>query len=146
MPRFRWYIEGTETGTYIKLVLSPGITEKQVKIWGPLDRSFLGVWHHIAITLRFGRVYTRSSSKPALIISQAFLFLDGQNIDDGDTFKALNLKKDLQFESGLSDIFVGGTSPLRKSKGFRNFKGAMDNVRVWWPPCPHDEDPSKCNP
>ena len=40
-------MEGTETGNYIKLVLSPGISEKVVKTWGPLDASFLGTWHHM---------------------------------------------------------------------------------------------------
>jgi hypothetical protein len=65
---------------------------------------------------------------------------------EGDAFKTLDFKRDLTFESGLSEIFVGGTSPERSSKEFRNLKGAVDNVRVWWPPCASDSDPTKCNP
>lgn len=146
IPRLRWYLEGTDSGTYIKLVLSPGNKEKQVKAWGPLDASFVGTWHHVAVTLRMARQYSRTSSDPAVIITQAFLFLDGQHVIEGDAFKTLDLKKDLILESGLSEIFVGGTSPERKSVVFRNLKGAVDNVRVWWPPCPHESDPTKCNP
>ena len=146
VPRLRWYMEGTDKGNYIKLVLSPGISEKVVKTWGPLDTAFLGTWHHIAMTLRVARQYSRTSSDPALIITQAFLFLDGKHIKAGDTFKTLNLKKDLMFQSGLSEIFVGGTSPEQKTVDFQNMKGALDNVRVWWPTCPHHSDPSKCNP
>jgi len=146
IPRLRWYMEGTDSGNYIKLVLSPGNTEKVVKSWGPLSASFLGTWHHIALTLRTARQYSRTSSDPAVIITQAFMFVDGKNISGGDNFATINLKKDLMFESGLSQIFVGGTSPERKSSRFRNLKGAVDNVRVWWPPCPHISDPTKCNP
>ena len=41
----------------------------------------------------------------------------------------------------------GGPSPLlAKTETFRNLKGAVDNVRVWWPPCPHELDPTRCNP
>lgn len=35
---------------------------------------------------------------------------------------------------------------LAKTEAFRNLKGAVDNVRVWWPPCPHELDPTRCNP
>jgi hypothetical protein len=146
VPRLRWYLEGTDSGTYIKLVLSPGSGETEVKAWGPLDASFLGTWHHVAVTMRFARQYSRTSSDPAIIITQAFLFLDGRHISAGDTFKTLDLKKDLMFESGLSTIYVGGTSPERKSAQFRNLKGALDNVRIWWPPCAQERDPTKCNP
>jgi hypothetical protein len=139
-------MEGTDSGNYVKLVLSPGNSEKLVKSWGPLDPSFLGTWHHIALTLRTARQYSPTSSDPAVIITQAFLFIDGKHVSAGDQFKTLNLKKDMLFESGLSQIFVGGTSPQRRSALFRNLKGAVDNVRVWWPPCPPDQDPTKCNP
>ena len=146
VPRLRWYLEGADSGTYIKLVLSPGNSEKLIKTWGPLESSFLGAWHHIALTLRMARQYSKTSSEPAIILTQAFVFLDGKHVTEGDTFKTLDLHADSRFESGLSEIIIGGPSPLRKTEGFRNLKGAVDNVRVWWPSCPHEQDPTRCNP
>jgi hypothetical protein len=143
VPRLRWYMEGKDSGTYIKLLAH---NEKIVKEWGPLPADFLGSWHHVALTVRMARQYSRTSSDPSVIITQAFLFIDGKHIVAGNSFSLLVLHTDLIFESGLSDIFVGGTSPQSNEPVFRNLKGSVDNLRVWWPPCPHDEDPTRCNP
>jgi hypothetical protein len=151
MPRFRWYMEGTSQGDFLKLVLNPGPGEVEVKTW-ELDYSFLGTWHHVAFTLRMARQYTSTSDKPELVVSQAFCFLDGKPLTDTGTFVKLDypgeLHKQLVFRSGLSSVYLGGVHPQRKDidKEYQNFKGAVDNVRIWWPPCPHEEDPTKCNP
>jgi hypothetical protein len=151
MPRFRWYLEGTSEGDFLKLVLNPGPGEVEVKTW-ELDDSFIGTWHHVAFTLRMARQYTSTSDKPELVVTQAFCFLDGKPLADTGTFVTLDfsgeLHKQLVFRSGLSSVYLGGVNPERKDidKEFQNFKGAVDNVRIWWPPCPHEEDPTKCNP
>ena len=146
IPRLRLYLEGLDSGNYIKLLLSPGKNEKIVKTWGPLDGAFLGTWHHMALTLRTARQFSRTSAEPALIITQAFLFVDGKGVNGGEIFLTHDLKKDMQLGSGLSEIIVGGTSPAYTNTEFRNLKGAVDNVRIWWPRCPHPADPSMCNP
>lgn len=51
-----------------------------------------------------------------------------------------------RLEVGLTDIFVGGPNPQVPATGYKNFKGSMDNFRVWWPTCPDTTDPSRCNP
>ena len=86
VPRLRWYMQGSDSGNYIKLVLSPGDNEKPVKTWGPLDPSFVGGWHHLAMTLRFARQYSKTSSDPAIILTQAFLFLDGAHVEEVASF------------------------------------------------------------
>ena len=146
IPRLRLYLEGMDSGNYIKLMLSPGKNEKIVKTWGPLDGAFLGTWHHTALTLRMARQFSRTSADPALIITQAFLFVDGKGVNGGEIFLTHDLEKDMQLGSGLSEIIVGGTSPAYTNTEFRNLKGAVDNVRIWWPKCPHPADPSMCNP
>ena len=103
VPRLRWYMEGKDSGTYIKLLAN---NEKIVKEWGPLAADFLGSWHHVALTVRMARQYSRTSSDPAVIITQAFLFIDGKHIGAGNSFSLLVLHTDLIFESGLSEIFV----------------------------------------
>ena len=151
MPRFRWYLEGTSEGDFLKLVLNPGPSEVEVKTW-ELDDSFVGTWHHVAFTLRMARQYTSTSDKPELVVTQAFCFLDGKPLTDTGTFVKLDypgeLHKQLVLRSGLSSVYLGGVNPQRKDidKEYQNFKGAVDNVRIWWPPCPHEEDPTKCNP
>ena len=151
MPRFRWYLEGTSEGDFLKLVLNPGPSEVEVKTW-ELEDSFLGTWHHIAFTLRMARQYTSTSDKPELVVTQAFCFLDGKPLTDTGTFVKLDypgeLHKQLVFRSGLSSVYLGGVNPQRKDidKKYQNFKGAVDNVRIWWPPCSHEEDKTKCNP
>ena len=118
-----------------------------VKTWGPLDSDFLAKWHHLTFTLRMARQYSRSSTDPAVIITQAFCFLDGQRVPDPTGgFLDHNLAVDLVFESGLSELYVGGTSPDLDDPDYRNLKAAMDNLRVWWPSCPDANDPTKCNP
>ena len=151
MPRFRWYLEGTSEGDFVKLVLNPGPSEVEVKTW-ELEDSFLGTWHHVAFTLRMARQYTSTSDKPELVVTQAFCFLDGKPLTDTGTFVKLDypgeLHKQLVFRSGLSSVYLGGVNPQRKDidKKYQNFKGAVDNVRIWWPPCSHEEDKTKCNP
>ena len=151
MPRFRWYLEGTSEGDLLKLVLNPGPSEVEVKTW-ELEDSFLGTWHHVAFTLRMARQYTSTSDKPELVVTQAFCFLDGKPLTDTGTFVKLDypgeLHKQLVFRSGLSSVYLGGVKPERKDidKEYQNFKGTVDNVRIWWPPCPHEEDTTKCNP
>ena len=151
MPRFRWYLEGTSEGDLLKLVLNPGPSEVEVKTW-ELEDSFLGTWHHVAFTLRMARQYTSTSDKPELVVTQAFCFLDGKPLTDTGTFVKLDypgeLHKQLVFRSGLSSVYLGGVNPQRKDidKKYQNFKGAVDNVRIWWPPCSHEEDKTKCNP
>ena len=151
MPRFRWYMQGTSEGDFLKLVLNPGPSEVFIKTW-ELDDSFVGTWHHVAFTLRMARQYTSTSDKPELVVTQAFCFLDGKPLTDKGTFVKLDypgeLHKQLVFRSGLSSVYLGGVNPQRKDidKEYQNFKGAVDNVRIWWPPCPHEEDPTKCNP
>lgn len=51
-----------------------------------------------------------------------------------------------RLEVGITDIFVGGPNPQVPATGYKNFKGSMDNFRVWWPTCPDTSDPSRCNP
>ena len=128
-------------------MLSPGKGETIVKTWGPLDSGFLGKWHHVTFTLRMARQYSRSSTDPAVIITQAFCFLDGQSVPEpSGGFLTHNLAVDLVFESGLSELYVGGTSPDLDDPDYRNLKASMDNLRVWWPSCPDANDPTKCNP
>ena len=93
------------------------------------------------------RQYSRSSTDPAVIITQAFCFLDGQSVPEpSGGFLTHNLAVDLVFESGLSELYVGGTSPDLDDPDYRNLKASMDNLRVWWPSCPDANDPTKCNP
>ena len=140
-------MEGLDSGNYIKLVLLPGKSETIVKTWGPLGSNFLGNWHHVAFTLRMARQFSRSSSDPSVVITQAFFFLDGQRVDEASgAFILHNLKDDLVFESGLSEVYVGGTSPSTKDPNYRNVKAALDNFRMWWPSCPDPSDPTRCNP
>ena len=96
VPRLRWYIEGKDSGRFIKLVAN---TNTVVKEWGPLRDDFLGAWHHLAVTVRMARQYSRTSSDPAVIVTQAFLFIDGVHVSAGSAFLALDLQKQLVFET-----------------------------------------------
>jgi hypothetical protein len=39
-----------------------------IKEWGPLDEGFFGFWHHLALTLRFSRHFSSSSTKPDAVL------------------------------------------------------------------------------
>ena len=48
--------------------------------------------------------------------------------------------------AGLSRIYIGGLPPGAASPVPRSWEGEVDNVRVWWPPCPTIDDPSRYDP
>ena len=133
---------------YARLIFFPG-DNKQVdlKTWGPITTpGFRSDWHHIALVLRFGHVSAGSSEEPNAILAQAFFFIDCEPINDDGTFTLLDLKS-LTLSNGIDSIYVGGASSrasLSARNGYQYFKGRMDNIRVWWPPCP--PGPTKCNP
>jgi hypothetical protein len=81
-------------------------------------------------------------------IEQAFFFIDREAVKESSSssFLTIDLKETLTMNQGLTVLFVGGPSPAVAAPGFSNFKGSTDNIRVWWPSCPHKDDPSKCNP
>jgi hypothetical protein len=91
IPVLRWYLQTKGATTYIRLVLLPGKTEKEVKRWGPFPTSIFGLWHHVAFTVRFGRKYSATSADPAVVIAQAFMFFNGEPVDDQDSFKNKDL-------------------------------------------------------
>ena len=133
----------------LSLVSSQGSTTA-VKRWGPLSTAgLLGVWHHLAATLRFARVVGPSGSctTPAAVLTQAHLFLDGQSLPDDGTFLSLDLEKSLSVDRGLVSLMLGGPdSNQADASSYQYFVGAMDNLRVWWPTCPTSSNPSRCNP
>lgn len=145
----RLYIEGKKSGSYIRLVLQPGASQVLIKEWGPLEDTFFGFWHHITLTLRFARTFSSTSSKPAAVITQAFLFIDKEPLissGNGDDFLSINIASSLKIKNGFDYIMVGGPDPEIPDAGYSNFRGGLDNFRVWWPSCPDVEDPSRCNP
>jgi len=146
----RWYMEGRSDGNvYVSLILNPGNAQVLVKEWGPLQHNFLGFWHHVTVTIRFARIFTTTSSSPAVTIPQAFLFVDGVSVmssNEGKDFLNIDLAGSLVLKSGLSSIVVGGADPDIPAIGYEHFQGGMDDIRVWWPSCPQSDDPSKCNP
>lgn len=146
IPVLRWYLQTSGSITYVRLVLLPGKTEKEVKRWGPLSTNIFGLWHHLTFTVRFARKYSSTTADPAAMLVQAFMFFDGAAIKDSGAFKNRDLHKMYKLEVGLTDIFVGGPNPQVSATGFKNFQGSMDNVRVWWPTCPDTTDPTYCNP
>jgi hypothetical protein len=146
----RWFIEGRQDGNvYISLLFNPGSSEVLVKEWGPMPSNFLSTWHHVAVTLRFARIFTPTSESPAVTIPQAFLFVDGASMpasNAGEDFLTIDLKNSLVLQSGIASIVIGGPDPDIAATDYKNFKGAVDDVRIWWPQCPSAHDPSKCNP
>jgi hypothetical protein len=79
-----------------------------------------------------------------VILTQAHMFLDSKPVDAGDSFLNIDLFSDLTLETGISSLSIGGVSPRASdANSFQNFVGAMDNVRLWWPACPHHQDPSR---
>ncbi len=117
----------------------------RVKKWGPISNNrILGVWHHISFTVRFARVTSTQGSEPMVIITQAHMFLDAEQIDAGDSFLSIDVEAELTLETGISNFYIGGVSPSASNAvAFQNFIGAMDNVRLWWPSCPSRDDPSR---
>jgi hypothetical protein len=123
----------------------------EIKRWGPLPPFFLGFWHHVAFTVRFARVFSKTASGPAVAITQAFMFLDGETVgirmllqqrmlkyhlnrmfvqqDAGTTFLSLDIENNLKVTSGLTHLFVGGPSPDTGAQGYSLFIGSMDNIR-----------------
>ena len=147
-PVLRWSMQREEGGAFIVLVLNPGKAQTQVKKWGPVTAKMVGFWHHYCFTLRFARFYSSSSLDPRVSVVQAFFFIDGQPVSESvaGAFLALDHKNSLSLSTGLTTVFVGGADPKVDSRGHGFLSCAMDNIRIWWPSCPHDSDPSKCNP
>jgi len=146
-PVLRWYLEGEEGKLYAVLALSPGKAQVQVKKWGPLPPNSIAFWHHFCFTVRFARFYSASSTDPRVSIAQAFLFIDGNAIKESSSnFLGIDIKNRLSLSSGLSNVYVGGPHPSVSAPGYNLLKGTVDNVRLWWPSCPHNTDPSKRNP
>ncbi len=85
-PVLRWYLQTSDEGTYVRLLLKPGRTEKEVKRWGPFSSTLFGLWHHVCFTVRFARKYTSTSSDPAAVIAQAYMFVDGEAPFDQESF------------------------------------------------------------
>ncbi len=144
----RWFLEFREDKLYAVLILNPGDGEVTVKRWGPIDRA-IGFWRHYCFTLRFARFYSSTDEwTPSASIAQAFFFIDGEAVNEetSGSFLEIDLKKKLRMDQGLTAIYVGGPNPKVEAHGYRNFKGSADNIRVWWPACPHETDPSVCNP
>ena len=61
-------------------------------------------------------------------------------------FLSIDIKNSLSSSSGLTTVFVGGPNPSVPAPGYISLSADVDNIRLWWPPCPHSSDPSKCNP
>jgi hypothetical protein len=117
----------------------------RVKKWGPISNNrILGIWHHISFTVRFARVTSTQGSEPMVIITQAHMFLDSERMDAGDSFLSIDIEAELTLETGISNFYIGGVSPSTSNAvSFQNFVGSMDNVRLWWPSCPSEDDPSR---
>eukprot|EP00961_Rhodomonas_salina_P091188 1227462-Rhodomonas_salina.4 len=65
------------------------------------------------------------------------MFLDGEPVRPSiNNFLTANIATAFAIKTGLSKIFIGGVNPARVSTDYRPFSGSMDNIRVWWPPCP----------
>mmetsp|Transcript_22058 Transcript_22058/g.33702 ORF Transcript_22058/g.33702 Transcript_22058/m.33702 type:complete len:957 (+) Transcript_22058:1964-4834(+) len=141
----RWSFSALDPGLYLLLELRPDTVQTLVKAWGPLDPAVIGSWHHVALTLRTARHRPRSGVVRN-VITQAFAFLDGSPLplDPDYDFGAIILASELSFEYGISELYMG--CPPLASRGYVCLHAAIDNFRVWWPPCPHLDDPSKCNP
>ena len=121
--------------------------QKVVKKWGPIQQQIIGQWHHVCFTLRFGRVYSPSDYDPDAVIAQAFMFVDGDTVQEfGADFAGTNIKNDLRLTTGVTSLYVGGSNPSIDATGYQNFKGNIDKIRLWWPSCPHRSDPTRCNP
>jgi len=133
---------------FARLVYYPGDAKQQiVKTWGPImTEGFTSSWHHIAFVMRFAHVSRGSAADPDAILTQAFFFVDCEPQKDDGTFLLLDLRT-LALSSGLDFIYVGGASvkaAILAREGYQNFHGNMDNIRIWWVPCP--PGPTKCNP
>ncbi len=147
-PVLRWFLEFRDDKLYAVLTLNPGDGEVAVKRWGPIDRA-IGFWRHYCFTLRFARFYSSTDENtPSASIAQAFFFIDGEAVNEeiSGSFLEIDLKQTLTMDQGLTALYVGGPNPAVEALGYRNFKGSADNIRVWWPACPHETDPSVCNP
>lgn len=107
----------------------------------------MGSWHHFCFTVRFARFYDSATPEPAVSIAQAFFFLDGKAIaEETPMFLSIDIKNSLYLTSGLTAVYVGGPNPSVSVPDYRPLQGSIDNVRIWWPACPHPDDPSRCNP
>ena len=121
-----------------------------IKTWQPIEaEAWTWGWHHLALTLRLARVDRPGSDLPNLVLSQAFLFVDGQAISDDGAFLALDLMTDsMVMRKGLSTLFLGGpanTEVLMANGGScSSFSGSMDSIRLWAPECA--PGPTACNP
>jgi hypothetical protein len=116
-----------------------------VREWGPVaNRGLYGAWRHLAFTLRFARAPTARASAPTALLAQAFAFLDGVPVPPA-TAAPLGPATGLGLDAGLDEVFLGGLPPAdAAAAALRGFEGSMDNVRLWWPPCPSPGDPSRC--
>jgi hypothetical protein len=142
----RWFVQGEGKDTFVVMLLKPGNSEVQVKKWGPVPHDTVTLWHHFCFTVRFAR-FVSSSSDVQVAVAQAFFFLDGRAVREVSLgFMTFNIKKSLSISTGLSHVFVGGPNPSVSASGYRFLHGHIDLVRIWWPSCPHANDPSKCNP
>ena len=151
----RWYLEGapqSDAGPnmYVVLVLVSSLDDSvTVKRWGPLNSTILEVWHHFAFTLRFARVSSQGScSSPSVVLTQAYMFLDTAPVPDDGKFLTLDIENQLLLNTGIDSFSFGGVNPsiVSDSETYLSFVGSMDNLRIWWPSCPADNDPSRCNP
>jgi len=148
-PVLRWFLRSEGEELYAVLILKPGKSQVTVKSWGPIAGRSIGFWRHYCFTLRFARFYSPTTPwDPRVSIAQAFFFIDGEAVKESSSsrFLEIDLRETLTINQGLTALFVGGPSPAVAAPGYINFKGSMDNIRVWWPSCAHEDDPSKCNP
>ena len=119
-----------------------------VREWGPVaNRGLYGAWRHLAFTLRFARAPTAGASTPTALLAQAFAFLNGVQVPPA-TAAPFGPATGLGLDAGLDEVYLGGVPPAdaavdTDSAVVRGFEGSMDNVRLWWPPCPSASDPSR---
>jgi hypothetical protein len=107
----------------------------------------VGAWHHYCFTVRFARFYDGDMQEPSVSIAQAFFFVDGQAVrEQTATFLSIDIKTKLSLTSGLTAVYVGGPNPSVLAPDYVPLCGSIDNVRIWWPSCPHHTDKSRCNP
>ena len=121
--------------------------QSAVRQWGPVaNRALFGSWHHLALTLRFARAPTSRAATPTALLAQAFLFLDGSAVP-ATVAAALGPSSGVGIDTGLDEVYFGGLPAALSgatAAALRGFEGMLDNVRIWWPPCPSAGDPSRC--
>eukprot|EP00960_Hanusia_phi_P006295 180994-Hanusia_phi.AAC.3 len=121
--------------------------EVLVKTWGPINETIVGRWHHICLTLRFGRVLSSLHVEPDVVVAQAFLFVDGGSVGEaGRNFEKLDIKRSLRLSAGLTTVYLGGSRTSKEAEGYQSLQGNVDQFRLWWPSCPSSRDPSRCDP